>query len=320
MTRRVTRWIQVAVSVLLLWLVFVNVDDREALAALARLSPVTVALAIALSLAAYVFRAARWTMLLRRAGLSLSGWTSFRLTLLGVLYGVVTPGRVGELARVLHLNLPRARALPSTIWDRVADVLLLEAMALPGFILVPAWRGPVFWAYGVVVAATLVVAIVLDSRRAMEWIERRAPARWRFVAQWRSGATDMLTTPAFHRALLAGLAYYVLTFAGAWFLLRELEPGAPAILALSFPIIPLLGNLPIAFGGLGLREQVSASLFRSVGAVAAAGPVFSLVWFGVATLVPGLVGLALSYGPWARDPGPAGVTPGEQAPAAGGSP
>lgn len=320
MKRTLTRSLQVAVSALLLWLVFVNVDDREALAALSRLSPLTVGTAIVLSLSAYVFRALRWTMLLRRAGLSLSGWTSYRLTLLGVLYGVVTPGRVGELARVLHLNLPRARALPSAIWDRVADVLLLELMALPGFIFVPAWRGPVLWAYGLVVMVTVLIAIVLDSRRAMAWVERRAPARWRFVAAWRSGATDMLTTPAFHRALLAGLAYYVLTFAGAWILVRDIAPDAPRILALSFPIIPLLGNLPIAFGGIGLREQVSASLFRSVGVAAAAGPVFSLVWFGIATLVPGLVGLALSHGPWARDHGPDTVVPGERAPATGGRP
>jgi hypothetical protein len=45
---------------------------------------------------------------------------------------------------------------------------------------------------------------------------------------------------------------------------------------------------------------VSAALFHGIGADAAAGPAFSLLLFTVATLVPGLLGLALAATPWAR--------------------
>ncbi len=92
-------------------------------------------------------------------------------------------------------------------------------------------------------------------------------------------------------------------------MLRD-RAAAPARLVLSFPIIPLLGNLPITFSGLGLREHVSAALFRGIGADTAAGPAFSLSLFTVATLVPGLLGLALAATPWART----GVTGGRQLP------
>jgi hypothetical protein len=84
-------------------------------------------------------------------------------------------------------------------------------------------------------------------------------------------------------------------------LVRDLAPGAPFTLALGFPIIPLLGNLPIAFSGFGLREQVSATLFSQLGTSAAAGPAFSLAWFTVATLLPGLLGIVLGATPWVRN-------------------
>jgi len=114
-----------------------------------------------------------------------------------------------------------------------------------------------------------------------------------------------MASRAFAAGLGGSLFYYAFNFAAAFLLLRDLAPAAPTRLVLSFPIIPLLGNLPIAFSGLGLREQVSAALFHDIGADAAVGSAFSLLLFTVAVFVPGLVGLALATTPWAR-PGVAG--------------
>jgi len=58
----------------------------------------------------YLGRAQRWAKLLSRAGLRLPLGRAWCLTLLGVGYGLVTPGKVGEFARVLHLGVPRAQA------------------------------------------------------------------------------------------------------------------------------------------------------------------------------------------------------------------
>ncbi|MBK7366717.1 MAG: glycosyltransferase family 39 protein [Candidatus Eisenbacteria bacterium] len=73
-------------------------------------------------------------------------------------------------------------------------------------------------------------------------------------------------SPAFASSLAYGLVFYFFGYAGAWVLLRDLAPGTSPLLLLGLPVIPLLGNLPIAFGGLGLREQVSAALFGQFGA------------------------------------------------------
>jgi hypothetical protein len=248
----------------------------------------------------YLGRAHRWAVLLARAGARVRGMSAYCLTLVGVGYGLVTPGKVGELARVLHLDAPRSRALVSVVWDRMTDVLLLEALSLPAFVLVPAWRGPVLWVYAAVVAVTVALLVMLESARAQAMAQRLFPLAAGPLARWREASAGTLATRAFAAGLGGGLFYYAFNFAAAFLLLRDLVPAAPARLVLSFPIIPLLGNLPIAFSGLGLREQVSAALFHDIGAGAAAGPAFSLLLFTVAALVPGLLGLALAATPWAR--------------------
>ena len=292
--------VQIAVSALLLAWLARRVPVAEVGAAWSRLKPGTLGIALALTLASYLGRAQRWARLLARSGFRLPLHRAWCLTLLGVGYGLVTPGKVGEFARVLHLGVPRAQALASVVWDRATDVILLEALSLPAFLLVPAWRGPVLWIFAAVVAATVLLVIVLESRRTQALAARVLPFAAGAIERWQAASAGTLASGAFRAGLLGGAFYYALNFAAGFLLVRDLSPQAPPALVLGFPVIPLLGNLPIAFSGLGLREQVSAAMFAPLGAGAAAGPAFSLSWFAIATLVPGVLGLLLAWTPWAR--------------------
>ncbi|MCC6652982.1 MAG: flippase-like domain-containing protein [Candidatus Eisenbacteria bacterium] len=292
--------LQFVISAVLLVLLTRKVPVDEAIAAFARVKPSTLAIAVALSLAGYWGRARRWTVLLDRAGLAMRTWTSYCLTLVGTFYGLFTPGRVGEFARVLHMNAPRSRTLPSVVWDRVADVVLLELMSIPAFLLVPAWRGALLAVFAALVAVTIAGIWVLSHAGVARAAARAMPFAAGPLAQWSESSEGMLSSSAFASSLGYGLVFYAFGYAGAWVLLRDLAPTASPQLLLGLPVIPLLGNLPIAFGGLGLREQVSAAIFGQFGAGAATGAAFSLLWFLTATLLPGLVGLALSALPSAR--------------------
>lgn len=309
MKRLLLRLGPVAVSAVLLVLVLRRVRLDDSLAALARIRPGTLALAIALTFVAYAGRAQRWAGLLARAGLRVRARACYVLTLLGTGYGLVTPGRVGEFARVLHLDLPRARTLASVVWDRVTDVLLLEALGLPAFLLVPAWRGPLLWLFAAIVAATGAVVAVLESDALQRVAARGLPFTAGPIARWQEASRGTLTSSAFAVGLAGGLFFYVVSSLAAFLLAREIAPGAPPTLVFALPLIALLGNLPVAFSGLGLREQVSAVLFRGLGLGVATGPVFSLLWFTIVTLIPGLLGLLLAPTRLARVPAAAGGGP-----------
>ncbi len=286
--------IQVLVSAVLLFLVLRRIDLGEGVAALGRLRATTLAAALALSFTAYWGRAARWWMILRRAGVRLGWWTSYRLTLVGIFYGMVTPGRVGEFGRVLHLNAPRSLTVPSVVWDRVIDVILLELLALPAFWWEKAWRGQVLAVYLVLVAVTLALLVVLASARAARLFARLVPRFAGPLGLWQTTSRRILEPRTVLASLAGGLFFYAFNFAGAFLVLRELVPSVSPTLALAFPVIPLIGNLPVAFGGIGLREQVTATVFQEFGAQISLGPVFSLLWFLVMTLIPGLAGLLIS--------------------------
>jgi uncharacterized membrane protein YbhN (UPF0104 family) len=297
---RLTLVLQLAVSVVLLAVLVRQVSLRDAGAAFRRVRPLTLIVAVALVMVGYVGRAQRWSMLLRRCGISLSSAASYRLTLVGTFYGMFTPGRVGEFARALHVRGPRTAMLASVVWDRVADVLILEALCVPAFALVPAWRGPLLWAYLALVAFTLVGVVVLGNPAASRLAGRLLPFLSGPASCWSDSSQSLLRGGASLASFAWGGFFYVFMYTSAWLLLRDLAPHTSPRLLLGLPVIPLLGNLPVALGGLGLREQVSAAVFRQFGADATTGAVFSLLLFSVSTLVPGLLGLVLAATPWAR--------------------
>ncbi len=294
--------LQLLVSVVLLVALARQVPLHEAGAALARVRLSTLVTCVALAMVGYWGRARRWSLLLDRCGITLSASASYPLTLVGTFYGLATPGRVGEFARILHVSAPRSATLPSVVWDRVADILLLELMCVPAFLLVPAWRGPLLMAYLVLVAFTLSGIALLASPAALRAAARLVPALAGPLGRWTDHSRSLLQGGVSVTSFLWGGFFYVFMYLVGWLLLHDLAPGESAALLLGLPVIPLLGNLPVALGGLGLREQVSAAVFGLFGAGAATGAAFSLLLFSVMTLLPALLGF-LAASVWgARTP------------------
>lgn len=300
--------LQLAVSLVLLVLLARRVPIPEAAAALARLQPGTLALCLALALVAYWGRARRWAMLLRRSGVRLPAFEAYRLTLVGTFYGLVTPGRIGEFARILHIGVPRSDTLPSVVWDRVVDVLLLEALCIPAFVAVPAWRGGLLAIYLGLVVLTVAGIALLSRPGAVRALARVVPRLAHSLRRWSEHSPGLLQQGMSGTSILWGLFFYAFMYAIAGLLLKDLAPHASADLVVGQPVIALLGNLPIALGGLGLREQVSATLFEQYGAGAATGTAYSLLVFTVLTLLPALIGVLVSAG-WGRRPSANGARP-----------
>ncbi len=286
--------LQFAVSVLLLVALARKVQLAEAASALGRVRPGTFVACVVLALIGYWGRARRWALLLERSGVPITPLASYRLTLVGTFYGLATPGRIGEFARILHVGAPRSDTLPSVVWDRVVDVLLLELLCVPAFLWVPAWRGPLFFAYLGLVLGTVAGIALLASPPAAHALARAIPLLARPLGRWSAHSGGLLRRAFSGAGILWGCFFYVFMYAVGWLLLRDVAPHASARLVVGQPLIALLGNLPVALGGLGLREQVSAALFEQFGAGAATGAAYSLLIFTVLTLVPALLGFVAS--------------------------
>ena len=93
------------------------------------------------------------------------------------------------------------------------------------------------------------------------------------------------------KTVLSTVWYYTLSYVIGYLILLSLNIDTFAVITL--PIIVLIGNMPITISGLGLRESVAALCFVLLGIDGMYGFSFSLIQFGIITLIPGLVGYGL---------------------------
>lgn len=293
MKRRAVFVAKILVSAGLIAYLASSLDVHKIAATIASLRWSTFAAALGLAMVAYVGRAWRWRVILSHADVPIAPGSAYKLTLLGVFYGLVTPGRVGEFAKVLHLRRPAALTVPSILWERLFDLLVLQALCIPGILVLRLWGVTALLLLASTMAATVGLGLVLNhpgaTRRIGSWLPRLASR----LEPWRTGATDFLGTPAALVALGWTLFFYVFNFAGAELIARDLNADAGGNILMLFPLIILLGNLPITISGLGLRELVAAKALARAGMVPELGPALSLAWFSATTLVPGLVGALL---------------------------
>jgi len=79
----------------------------------------------------------RWLVLLRNFGINIDFSNLFNLNLKGVLYGSITPGRLGEISKGYMLGkmkYPLSSSIVSAVLDRVVDIFFLLGFGLFGFL------------------------------------------------------------------------------------------------------------------------------------------------------------------------------------------
>ena len=128
--------------------------------------------ACALSLLNYAVRFPRWQRYLHITGSTVKGWESARIYLAGLSL-TVSPGKVGEAMKSWLLRdadgTPIARSAPIVLAERVTDLLgflVLIAISSTG--------GEHLWITAATVALSLLVLIVVGSRRAGRFLTRTA--------------------------------------------------------------------------------------------------------------------------------------------------
>jgi uncharacterized protein (TIRG00374 family) len=222
----------------------------------------------------YLLRAGRFHYYLRQIGVTNSSfWTSVRVFMGGFAL-TLTPGKVGELVRVLWLKniagAEPARTAPSILVDRVVDGLAMAILALLGTVAYPR-----LWPAVAVIMAGLVAAIiVIQIRPLVYWFLRwgeRLPLIARFAHHLHAlyeSTYELLRL----KNLLLGLAVGLLAWIaeGAAFYLVLVGLGAPPTVNLlllaifTLAVGALLGGASSLPGGLGATEVSMTGILQTV--------------------------------------------------------
>lgn len=284
----------ITLTVLAYLLVSINVDVIVSI--LASMDPIPLILSLPFICLMYIIRAEKWRILLKSIGANLPFLNALKIFLIGTFYGSVTPGRTGELSRSFYLADRKTRTIPTIIIDRITDIICLLALSVMTIL--------AFFSNQELIIITLalilgfgVCFIILLNKNTVSIFFKLFGASVEHADEY-LGTMDTILKD--RRALLSAfvltLVFYLINILVFWLILQSINSTINPVIALSLPIIIIMGNVPISISGLGIREFVSVTIFSLFHQSAAYGFSASLILYLLTYLLPGLAGSILVFG------------------------
>ncbi len=254
--------------------------------------------AIGLTTVNYLLRFTKWHYYLRQIGVkNLTWWADLRVFLGGFGFSL-TPGKAGELVRLLWLkklaNVHPAETAPVAVAERLTDGIAMVILSLAGGLAYPQ-----FIPAALTIGAVLLVAItVIQIRPLALWllgIGERLPPVAKFMHHLHTlydNAYELLRLKNLLIAVTLGTLAWVSEGVALYLVLRGLgmpaggQLGLLAVFMLAFASVAggasgVPGGLGVTEGGLTGMLQLLAGASENVAATATLLIRFATMWFGV---------------------------------------
>ncbi len=215
--------------------------------------------------------------------------------LVGLACGLLTPGRVGEIARIVFLeNHNKSFIAYLVVVDRVLDLAVVLFLSLAGLVY---FSNPAVVAAVAGVSAMLLMMIFFPAcplRRLQHLLERSG----KFTTTWTKlafVATRMTAVSMIEKWRLLGITFlsYGIVIMQFYHLLNNYHHGGLGLAVRVQPLIMLTNILPFTIGGLGVREGTAIVLLSSFGVPQAAAASSAFMLFLMNVAFPGVIGALL---------------------------
>lgn len=266
---------------LFIW-ILLGIDRTGLITALGSSDPLLLLAGFFLTFGIFACKAARWRVLSDAVGARLSFAQSWRMTLIGLFLGLVTPAKLGEFGRAAYLRAHHVSgplALALAVIDRIADAILIAALAVFAI-------GPLFgWEWTALIVLSGLTLIAL-----LPFLWYGAILLARFVPLLR------VLHPSSHKHRIIRIGWWTITawityFASTCLLARAvgITVDLPSLIAV-LTITGIVALIPIAPSGLGTREAALVTLLVPLGVEAEKAVALGLIMFCtiILTALPGL--------------------------------
>jgi len=254
-----------------------------------------------------LFKVLRWRTALSRQGINYSIIKIFAINAITSFWGIITPGRLGELGKVMFLqkdNYSFSKSLVSIVIDRLYDIAILLLLGIFSVVYFISILNPDFGIFVTIFSLIVGTLILIYFFKRGLWELLKKAVRYllpeekynKVSEEWNIFKSDFGTVfsstivPMFFYSLLAYLCYYVQIYVVA------LGFGVNIsffYLGLCSSLGALISLIPISIGGLGTREAVFLFLLSKVSVSSETavlisfidGSVFAVIFTGVLALI-----------------------------------
>jgi len=248
-------------------------------------------------------KAWRWNFLMKRQNIHYSLKDSFLIYSVGTSLGMLTPGRLGDLIKVIYLKNDRyslGRSLTNVVLDRLFDIFFIFIFGYVGMLFFLQVFLKQILISSIVISASLLILyflIRLKLHRALMVKIFYLFVPPKYQKSWKLNFQDFILgikaytkkdyAYAFLMTVFSWLIYYLISYSLA------LSLGLTTIPILYFvvsvTISALIAIIPISVFGLGTREATLIFLFSFFGISKELSIAFSLLTFSL-ILFTGLIG------------------------------
>lgn len=289
--------IKIAGSMLILFILFkfIQFDSESFLKTLKEIQLTLFLASLSGVIVVLGIKSFRWHLIVKREGMKYSPGLSFGAYLASFTIGLITPGRIGEIARLYYLrqknDVDFTSAFRTIVIDRIFDlgVLVLLGFAALLFYSFPETL-PATGFIGIAIVlfftALFIGTFILNKIAGSKKFEKNPIIQ--FIATCLRASSDRYSIVLWFITLLAYLAFY-----GAIsmiFLSLGIEMPI-ADIALILSVVGLATILPISFAGFGTREMSLVYLLSVYGISSETAISFSLLQFTAFFLWGGIIGL-----------------------------
>jgi glycosyltransferase 2 family protein len=290
-------WVRYSITAVLLVAIVWKIDPRKLADTGHNLNPVNFLFAMSLTVPFLILKALRWLAILR-GGKCKATFTESLVSLVGGMgLALLTPARLGELARAAYLSEPRKVRVGALVMvDKVYDVIVLSLLAVPGaWILVSPLLALAFAALGLGG-----VYLALRPRGLQTAFRLCKPLPFYKKVDGVMGQFAEFPGSVGFTCLIYTVGSFVLVIAQYWIILRAWNVGGLDVVVYCFPMVVLTNAVPITVGGLGPREGLAIVLLNHYGIAGTIAGTSAFLMFFMNTALPGVIGALVT--PFFRPP------------------
>jgi len=262
------------IGIIIFLLILNELGSREIIDVLGKINLCYFSLAVFLLLPLLFIKAYRWNYLKKKQNIISSLKDSFLVNNIGLAIGLVTPGRLGELTKILYLknrSYSTGQSLVSVLMDRLADLFFLLFFSLIGLVFFFSYfKKTILLSALILFLFTLIFVLVLKNNLIQiilkKILDLIIPLRYKKA--WSLNYHDFFknlkiyTLTNYFSTLLITVIAWLIYYFQSFLLAKSIGINIPFFyLIMAMTVAGFIALLPISVSGLGTREATLIFFF-----------------------------------------------------------